>query len=58
LWRFDLNETISRIKVVLTAFVDYANISIGCGFVIWNDPIDLVQFERCGIATVVDAYGE
>ena len=53
--RLDLDKTICRIKIVFSTFVNYADISVPCSLVVWNDAVDFVQLKRRRIAAVVDA---
>src|SRR5436853_7825898 len=56
--RLNLDKALGCIKVVLAAFIDDADIGVGCGFFVGDNAVDLVQFQRCWIAAVVNADGE
>lgn len=56
--RLDFDKAIGRVKIVFATFVNDAKVPFCCCIVVWNYLIDLVQFQRCRISTVVDAYRE
>ena len=38
--------------------IDDADIAVGCGFFVGDNAVDLVRFQRCWVAAVVNADGE
>lgn len=55
-WHFNQNEVRGRIEIVFATLVNDAQISIPSGVFIRQYSINLVQFERCWIFRIVNAY--
>lgn len=49
-------EPCCRIQIVFTAFIDNADVSISLRNCVRDDAINLVQFERCRVVSIADAY--
>lgn len=43
--RLNLNESVGRVEIILAAFVDYTDITIGRRSVVRNDSVNLVQLK-------------
>jgi hypothetical protein len=51
----DRNEVLRRIKIVFTSLVNDTNVLASFSKFIWQYRVDFANFERLGIATVVNA---
>jgi len=51
--QFNRNETIRRIEIGLSAFVDHANKIVFSGSFVWQNLVDLVKLKRCRIVGVI-----
>lgn len=53
-WKLDRNKPICGVEVIFAAFINNAKIAVRRCFFVLEDAIDLVAFERGGIASIID----